>query len=65
MIDPVVIQVSPEKPNLYFSIKENVAGSVTAVISELKHKRLNMERMIISAEDHWTVLICGCNSMHH
>ena len=47
MIDPVVIQVSPEKPNLYFSVKENVAGSVTAVILELKHKRLNMERMII------------------
>ena len=47
MINPVVIQVSPEKPNLYFSVKENVAGSITAVISELKHKRVNMERMII------------------
>ena len=47
MINPVVIQVSPEKPNLYFSVKENVAGSITAVISELMHKRVNMERMII------------------
>lgn len=47
MVDPVVIEVSPEKPNLHFSVNENTADSIMAVILELKHKRVEMERMII------------------
>uniref|UniRef100_A0A1X7TE05 DNA 3'-5' helicase n=1 Tax=Amphimedon queenslandica TaxID=400682 RepID=A0A1X7TE05_AMPQE len=47
MVDPVVIEVSPEKHNLHFSIKENATDAIMAVILELKHKRVEMERMII------------------
>ena len=49
MINPVIVEVSPEKSNLYFNVVEfqSVEISLQPLMQELKEKCENMERTII------------------
>lgn len=49
MVNPVIIEISPEKSNLYFSLTkfESIEISLKPLMQELKEKRMNMERTLI------------------
>ena len=47
MINPVIIDTSPAKDNLYFCVKEFTDTYFQPLMKELKEKRVNMDRVII------------------
>ena len=62
MIDPAVVEVSPEKDNLYFSVSEfqSINVSFQPLMTEIKIKRTQMERTLIRPLDCTNLWISFC-----